>query len=85
MNDECYTQGGTKYPPECPVSINYRMYEQNKFVEEYIEKEFGEEGLKFDDNEKYFRWIESGLAKKFAQVFDENLTHKELEKLMGVA
>lgn len=82
MEDEIYTQGGTKYPPKSQLQTDYRVSEQNKCVEEYIKTEFGSEGMKWDCNEKYFRWIKSGLAEKFAEAFDDNLSHDEILRKM---
>lgn len=83
MRDECECQNCKYCPLEVIIQTNTRAFEQHKIVEKFKFLRSELIGREINWNEAYIMYVEEGYAKRFAEVYKDGLTHKELEKRMG--
>ena len=81
MREDCDCQN-TKY---CPLevlllSFGDRMLEQHKLVEKFKYELGVSLKREVDWNEAYKVWVEDGHAERFAKVYDDNKTFRQMYK-----
>lgn len=85
MRKDCDCEN-TKYCPlEVLISTNNnseRMFEQHKIVEKFKWEESKKEGHDIGWEESYKRYVSSGMAKLFADVYEDGMKHREIYKKM---
>jgi hypothetical protein len=57
-----------------------RQLEQIKCVEKYKYEESKKEGKDIGWNEAFQRWVDKGYAKRYAQIYSEDKTFRQLYK-----
>lgn len=66
------------------VKYNSRLLIQLKCVEIFKFEESQRQGKDIDWSGAMALWSESGLAAKFAEVYKEELSYKEIQRLLGL-
>lgn len=82
MRDECECQDCKYCPLEVLIIADDRTLEQHKLVERF--KHLKSEKLNRDLgwDEAYLFWVNEGYAKRFADIYENGYTHKQLEERM---
>lgn len=81
MREDCECQRGKYCPLEALLeSMSDRVLEQHKLVEvfKYIKGE--RLGRDISWNKAYMLWVEEGYAKRFAEVYSDEKTFRQMKK-----
>ena len=82
MRDECECQDIEYCPLEAIIQTDTRLFEQHKLVErfKFLKSEKLNRELGWD--EAYTFWVNEGYAKRFADIYENGYTYKQLEERM---
>ncbi len=80
MREDCKCRSFDYCPLEGIIIADSRTLEQYKLVERYRQKIFKKTGINMNLNESFIDWVDKGYAKKFADIYENGSTYKQLEK-----
>lgn len=84
IRGECECEGCDYCPLEILVKMEPRMLEQHKMVEKYKMIISERDGRDIGWEAAYRSWVNSGMAKMFAEVYTPELNHKDLAGMLGM-